>query len=381
LSVEQEPHRDSLLEERVLNLLALAFLVGGEDGLAGVFVHEDGAGFLALEAIGADLLAIDESEGEPVGQDGSKLFHEVEGEPGSAWSVTMEKADGGVEADGFQGAGGIVAQQDVEERKKGVHGVEGRATAAGWETKVFFLGQDEVIENGEIEFGTGAFHAAELLQVERLLGFRGQATQQAAQVVGGLLERGCVLAGAFAGRAQEHGPAVGQLGGHDGGRDAGGRRFVVAAAVLLAAEQDVARYGAVDPGQEPAAKAQKRDCDVANGAGVQERGTAGDLLEADEPVEVVEGQAKAGFLVHANDKGLAFQGEIGALGRDVERVEQSFHSFTFQMGREGRRPERPHRSAAARSMRRRKAPALRSPLVTSGRQRWTNEQARHLAGS
>jgi len=67
---------------------------------------------------------------------------------------------------------------------------------------------------------------------------------------------------------------------------------------------------------------QEGDQDVLLGARAHEVGAAGHLPEADHSPQVVERQAELRLLLHPHADGLALLGEVRALGRHVERVQQ-----------------------------------------------------------
>lgn len=103
LDLGSESEGDFLVEKGVSDFVLFALLPGGEDGFAGIVAKDDGTGFLVFEIFGGKLTAVDEGEGEAIGEDGTKFFHEIKSEAGAAGAVAMEEANGGVEADGFAG--------------------------------------------------------------------------------------------------------------------------------------------------------------------------------------------------------------------------------------------------------------------------------------
>ena len=161
LDVGDEADGDGLAEEGVGDLVALAFLVGLEDGAPGVVGKADAAGGIGGEVGGADLGAVDESEGETVGQAGAEFLHEVEGERGASGAEGVEEADGGVEPDAFEGAGDVVGEEDVEEGEEGVDGIARWPPVASGEGEGGIVVGDEVREGGEVELGGLSFDAAD----------------------------------------------------------------------------------------------------------------------------------------------------------------------------------------------------------------------------
>jgi hypothetical protein len=82
-----------MLQKRMHNFFALALLIRREHRAAGGFVHLDSAAVAGSEAGRLHLLAIDEGEGDAVGDERTKLFHEIEGESWAAWSIDVQKTD------------------------------------------------------------------------------------------------------------------------------------------------------------------------------------------------------------------------------------------------------------------------------------------------
>ena len=68
-----------------------------DEGLSGGIGHLDGPAIPEFEIAGDDLLAVDQGQHEPVGNQGAELFHQVQGEGRFSGPVGMEEADGGVQ--------------------------------------------------------------------------------------------------------------------------------------------------------------------------------------------------------------------------------------------------------------------------------------------
>jgi hypothetical protein len=73
LQVRQRADGHLFVEKRMLDFLPLALVERGEDGLAGLVVHENGAAGLGLETVGPDLPEVDERQGQPVGPQRSEF--------------------------------------------------------------------------------------------------------------------------------------------------------------------------------------------------------------------------------------------------------------------------------------------------------------------
>jgi hypothetical protein len=322
LGVGDEADGELLVEEWVGDLVALAFLVRFEDGAAPIVGEADAAGGFGLEVGRTELGAVEEAEGKPVGEEGAEFLHEVEGEAGSAGPVGVEEADGGIETDAFEGGLDIVGEEGVEEGEEGVDGVSwGSAVAAG-EGESGFAGSDELGEHGEVELGGLALDAAELVGGGGLL----KALDALGELGAGLPEgAGAIGLGAVAGGAVEGDAGVGDFAEDEEAGQVGGLLWLVGATVLGATEEDVAGDGALDPGEEAPILGEEADLHAVSGAVSQEERAAEDVAEADDAFEVVNRQAEAGLALDADQDGLAFLGQVGALGSDVESVEQFSH--------------------------------------------------------
>ena len=114
LGIRQQTQRNSFVEERMQDLFLLPGLPGYQDLFAGSITHDDATGLRADKSVPRDLAAIDEGNGEPVGEHRAQFFHQVERKAGTARAVAMQKAHRGVEPDGFQRGRKIVSQHDVQ---------------------------------------------------------------------------------------------------------------------------------------------------------------------------------------------------------------------------------------------------------------------------
>ena len=92
----------------MVDFILFALLPSGEDFLAGIVLEKNGTVFLGIEVVGCDLLAVEEGKRRAVGQKGSELFHEIEGQRGTAGAIPVEEAALGVETAGFQRTAAIV---------------------------------------------------------------------------------------------------------------------------------------------------------------------------------------------------------------------------------------------------------------------------------
>ncbi len=84
----------------------------------------------ALEVALAEFLAIDQREGETVGEDRSHLLHQVQRQRGSPRSQRVQVSDLRIEPDPFQRGGAFRAKQRVEKREDRVHRIARRSARA-----------------------------------------------------------------------------------------------------------------------------------------------------------------------------------------------------------------------------------------------------------
>ena len=221
---------------------------------------------------------------------------------------------------GGKGTGGVEAQEGVEVGEQGVDAVEGRAAVAVAERKVVALLRDELAEDGEVLRGGFALEAAHGVEIVG----GGEGAEAVAEGVGDGFDGGGI-GRPFAGGAAEDVTGVGDFTGDEGAGKGGAGGGVVGAAVLDAAEEDVARGRADDIGEVAAVLGEERERDAGIGAGSEEERAAEDVAEAHDAAEVEEREAQTDFLFDLDDDGLALFAEVGALGRDVEGVEETAH--------------------------------------------------------
>jgi len=121
----KEPERRALAEKRVAPLVAFAFLPSGDHAPPRRVVHRDPTAVERAEAGGAQLTAIDQGEGQPIGKDGAKFFHDVECQSGPPRTVAVQVPDLGVEPLRFQCGADVVRKQGIEEGQQCVIGSSG----------------------------------------------------------------------------------------------------------------------------------------------------------------------------------------------------------------------------------------------------------------
>ena len=269
--MEQQADRDLLVEKRVEDLLLFPLLVGDQERLARLVRHQDRAGIGLLKTLVLHLLPVDQGEGQPVRQEGPELLHQVEGEAGSTRPVPVKEAHRRVEAHRLQGRADVMDQERVDEGEQGVDVVQRRPAVPLFEGEVLFLGDDQVVEDIEIDVGGIPFAAPEgvegLFPVEEV-----QAVAEALHREGDLI-RGHLVRMVPQGPLEDC-PAVGDLPRQDRPGDVGGGLGIVGPPVLLSAQENVPGDRSLDPREEPAVLRKEADADAVLGAKAHQERTA-----------------------------------------------------------------------------------------------------------
>src|SRR5207248_11381957 len=95
--MRQQSYWHLFSSERMLQLLALAFLVRDQHRLAGVLFEQNRAVFERAEVAFVELHAINKRKSQPLGQKRPKFLRKVERQTRASRPVTMEKSDGRIE--------------------------------------------------------------------------------------------------------------------------------------------------------------------------------------------------------------------------------------------------------------------------------------------
>ena len=114
--------------------------------------------------------------------------------------------------------------------------------------------------------------------------------------------------------------AVGDFGKQKGGCDGDAFTLIFRDAVLCFAEQDVAAHFAADAGLKVSVGVEVGKSYISLGAGTHQGGTGSQPVEADDIFEVMQGQARGGFILFFDENGFAFQCEVGFRVGDVEGI-------------------------------------------------------------
>lgn len=323
LEVDHQADADSFVKVGVEDLLLLSFLVGREYGAPSGGSQADSAAFQKLEVSSVDLAAVDETEDEAVAKEAAEFLHEIERERGATGAVSVEKADGWVEAAGFACAPGIVGKHGVEKTEQTVEGIPGRAAGAFGHAEGITVGRvegDETVDDTEVGVGGFAFMTTKGIKsrgVEGGWGTKGHAGAGSGKRV--------LRITVIAGGAEESSATVGDLRGDHGPSDGQAAGFIVGRAVLVAAEQNIARGKAADAGDKTPGAGTEADCDALFCAKAEEGGRSVGAAKADDAAEGVDGNAKFDFSVDGDTDGTAVLVKPSTIGLDKEGIEVVFH--------------------------------------------------------
>ena len=111
-----------------------------------------------------ELLAIDQGECQPVGDDWAKLFHQVERQRRPARAERMKKPYLRIQANAFEAGATFAAQQRIQKRKHGVDPVARRAAGATIHRELVLVGPHVVAKNSEVGSCRVTLGAAQFIQ-------------------------------------------------------------------------------------------------------------------------------------------------------------------------------------------------------------------------
>ena len=174
LQMPQKADRHSLVEKGVLDLVALALLVGDENRLAALIGKQNGAVFEPAEISGGvELAAIYQRQRQAVGKAGTKFLHKVKGEAWAAGPVAVKEAHSRVEADGLQRRTHVMGKERIDERQKRVYPVKWWAARAAHKLEFLFVSANEVIENRKVYVTGFALRATQFVYAQWLFNLPG----------------------------------------------------------------------------------------------------------------------------------------------------------------------------------------------------------------
>lgn len=150
---------DLLIDDRVLECLSFAFLVGLDDGFASIGGQLDRAAFANGKIVRLDLLAVDESDRQTVCKPWTELLHEIERERGAVGAFGMEKSHEGIQSRGGQCGDAIVPDERIEEGQKTVHAIQRWLPGSETKHEIRLLLFEQVTECGEVGLGSRTFQS------------------------------------------------------------------------------------------------------------------------------------------------------------------------------------------------------------------------------
>lgn len=115
LDMGQKADCHFFLEERMGHLIAFSLLPCGQHNFSRIVFEKNTTGILGSEIRALDLSAVEKRKCSPIGEEGAKFLHEIEGERRPSGSVAVKEAALRVEAAGFEGGPAIVHEEAVEE--------------------------------------------------------------------------------------------------------------------------------------------------------------------------------------------------------------------------------------------------------------------------
>ena len=160
-----------LIQQRVRESLLFALLICFDDALPPSIGELHRATFARAKIFRADLLPVDEGDGETVGQPRAEFLHEIERQCRAIGPLRVEKADERVEADAGQRSDAIMPDQSVKETEQAVDAIARRAATAGGEREIVTLLFEQECKHAEVGSGTHPFRAAQAIRRARLAKF------------------------------------------------------------------------------------------------------------------------------------------------------------------------------------------------------------------
>ena len=99
------------------DLFFLALAVSRENQLSSRLVEQNRPAVEVVEVRGAKLAAVEERQGEALGEHGAELLHEIEGERRPAGARDVQKAELGIQADALARGAAVGGEERVQERE------------------------------------------------------------------------------------------------------------------------------------------------------------------------------------------------------------------------------------------------------------------------
>lgn len=161
----QQAYVDGFVEIGMAQGFALALLIGDQHDLAGFILELHGAIVEDLEILLVELPAIDERQCEAFTQQGTKLFREIQCQARSPRTITVQKAYGRIQTDGFERGATVVGQQRVEKREQGIDGVTWRTAVPAFELEQGRVDADQLVEHAEVSLSCLTFESAQTIDI------------------------------------------------------------------------------------------------------------------------------------------------------------------------------------------------------------------------
>lgn len=171
-----------LLQQRMRERVLFALLIGLNHQFAARLSKLHHATFPPGEVLGRNLLAVDQRDGQPVGQPGPEFFHQIEGQRWAVWPIGVQKAHKRVEPHAGQGGHAVMPEQRIEERQQTIDAVERRTAAARREPELLPLLLERQTEHRKVELRRKPFGATQ--GVELRLRRRGPGIRKAVDLAG-----------------------------------------------------------------------------------------------------------------------------------------------------------------------------------------------------
>lgn len=319
LDVREEAQRDLPIKQVMREHVLFALLVGMKQEAATIVGERDLPAQSGLEMFSLKLLAIEEGESEPIGDDGPELLHQVEGEGGAARAECVQEADLWIQANALKGGLALRAQQCVQKREDGIRGVARGVFCSSSRGESTSIDPDQAWHRGKVGAGGLALGAASL--IERLR--TSQPLKRCGEAISRLSKLCCVFdAGRFASAAEQNLAAVLDLAGNHLASDGHGARIIRESEVLRASEEHVAAHASFDAGAEPAPPIEPDDALPVFGEAFQRGRRDGDATDHDECRDRQERESQPHLAVNIHAYSVVVEPDDGAWSDNEQCVQE-----------------------------------------------------------
>ncbi len=125
-------------------------LVRGQNDLSTIVVQINRSGLSAPEVLLANLLSINEAQGEPIDNKWAQFLHQVQRQPRPSRPVPMKKPDEAVQPHSLNRTTDIMGEKRVEKRQQRVDGVERRPATPFAELECRGIAENQKRKDAEI---------------------------------------------------------------------------------------------------------------------------------------------------------------------------------------------------------------------------------------